>query len=86
VERRELIDTVQLVDTAEATSLADKWRSEALKVVEPTREHLHQSAAVYLAMEKILLKKDAQAMAVNCLEITQTPKFSNQIINEHAQS
>ncbi len=81
VELRELIDTVQHIGTAEAVSLADKWRSEALEVVEPTPAHLQQSAAAYLAMEKILLKKGAQAMAINCLEITQSPKFSSQIIN-----
>ena len=81
VELRELIDTVQGVEAAKAASLADKWRSQALQVVEPNPEDLQRSAAAYIAMEQILLKKGAQAMAINCLEITQSPKFSSQIIN-----
>jgi L-fucose isomerase-like protein len=81
VELRELIDKVQTIDADEAAFLADKWRREAQHVLEPTTEHLQQSAAAYLAMEKIILKKGAHAMAINCLEITQSPKFSGQIIN-----
>jgi L-fucose isomerase-like protein len=81
VELRELIDRVQTVDAAEAASLAQKWQSEAQQVVEPTAEHLQQSAAAYLAIEQILMQKNAQAMAINCLEITQSRKFSERIIN-----
>lgn len=81
VELRELIDTVQKVDAAEAASQADKWMNDAHQVIEPTSEHLIQSAAVYLAMEHILKRKGAQAMAINCLEITQSKKFSEKIIN-----
>lgn len=81
VELRELIEKVQTIDADEAASLADRWRSEALQVIEPTAEHLQQSAAAYLAMQQILMQKDAHAMAINCLEITQSRKFSDQIIN-----
>jgi len=81
IELRELIDTVQKVDPTEAASQADKWTSDARQVIEPTPEHLKQSAAVYLAMEHILSRKGAQAMAINCLEITQSNKFSEKIIN-----
>jgi L-fucose isomerase-like protein len=81
VELRELIDTVQKMDATQAASLADKWMGDARQVVEPTSEHLQQSAAAYLAMEHILKRKDAQAMAINCLAITQSQEFSEQIIN-----
>jgi L-fucose isomerase-like protein len=81
IELRELIDTVQKVDATEAASQADKWTSDAKQVIEPTSEHLKQSAAVYLAMKHILSRKGAQAMAINCLEITQSNKFSEKIIN-----
>jgi L-fucose isomerase-like protein len=81
VELRELIDTVQKVDATQAASQADKWMGDARQVVEPTLEHLQQSAATYLAMEHILKRKDAQAMAINCLAITQSQEFSEQIIN-----
>jgi len=81
VELRELIENVQKIDANEATSLAEKWKNEARQVVEPTAEHLQQAAAAYLAMEHTLMQKGAQAMAINCLEITQSRKFSKQIIN-----
>ena len=81
VELRELIETVQKVDATEAAAQADKWTSDAKQVIEPTSEHLKQSAAVYLAMKHILSRKGAQAMAINCLEITQSNKFSEKIIN-----
>jgi L-fucose isomerase-like protein len=81
VELRELIDTVQKVDAKRAASQADKWMADARQVVEPTPEHLRESAAAYLGMEHIMKRKDAQAMAINCLEITQSQKFSERIIN-----
>ena len=81
IELRELIDTIQKVDDTEAASQADKWTRDAKQVIEPTSEHLKQSAAFYLAMEHILSRKGAQAMAINCLEITQSNKFSEKIIN-----
>jgi len=81
VELRQLIDTVQKIDADEAAYLASKWMNDARKVIEPTAEHLRQSAAAYLAMQDILKRKGAQAMAINCLEITQSQKFSGQIIN-----
>ncbi|UCE50887.1 MAG: hypothetical protein JSV31_16620 [Desulfobacterales bacterium] len=81
VELRELIDVVQKIDAVEASSLADTWMNDARQVVEPSSKHLQQSAAAYLAMAQILKRKGAQAMAINCLEITQSQKFSGQIIN-----
>jgi L-fucose isomerase-like protein len=81
VELRELIDTVQKVDATEAASQADKWMRDARQMIEPTLEHVQQSAAAYLAMEHILKRKGAQAMAINCLGITQSQEFSEQIIN-----
>ena len=81
VELRELMETVQKVDMDKAASLAQEWMDEAREVKEPTPEHLQQSAAAYLAMDQILSRKGGQAMAINCLEITQSRKFSEQIIN-----
>ena len=81
VELRELIDTVPKVDSEKAASLADEWMANARQVVEPDHEHMQKAAEAYLAMEHILKRKDARAMAINCLEITQSQKFSGQIIN-----
>ena len=81
VELRELLEVVSKVDMDKAASLAQEWMDEAGQVMEPTPEHLQQSAAAYLAMDQILSRKGAQAIAINCLEITQSQKFSEQIIN-----
>ena len=81
VELRELIEMVKTVDMAEAGSLADAWLKRAEQVVEPTLEHLRQSAAACLAMEQIIERRGGHAMAINCLEVTQSSKFSGQMIN-----
>jgi L-fucose isomerase-like protein len=81
VELRELLEIVKKVDMDKAASLAREWMDEARQVMEPSPEHLQQSAAAYLAMDQILSRKGAKAMAINCLEITQSRKFSEQIIN-----
>jgi len=81
VELRELLEMVKKVDMDKAASLAQEWMDEASQVMEPSPEHLQQSAAAYLAMDQILSRKGGQAMAINCLEITQSRKFSEQIIN-----
>jgi L-fucose isomerase-like protein len=81
VELRELLEIVKKVDMDKAASLARAWMDEARQVMEPSPEHLQQSAAAYLAMDQILSRKGAKAMAINCLEITQSRKFSEQIIN-----
>lgn len=81
VELRELIETAKTVERAEAASLAQKWMNEANRVVEPSPEDVQQAAAVYLAIDQILARKGGKAMAINCLEITQSKKFSGQIIN-----
>jgi len=54
-------------DKAEVKKWADKWMNEAEKVVEPTRETIEKSAAMYLAMKQIMDEKNARAITVNCL-------------------
>ena len=81
VELRELIETTSQVDQKEVVSLAEKWLREAHDVQGPNQEDLEQSAAIFLAMSQILSRYDASAMAMNCLEITQSPKFAGQMTN-----
>ncbi len=45
----------------------DNWIKNAEKVIEPSREEIEKSAAIYLAMRNLMKKYDAQAITVNCL-------------------
>jgi len=81
VELRELIEAVTAVDQDKAASLAQEWINGASQVDGPSTDELRQSAAACLAMDQILARKGARAMAINCLEITQSRKFSGQITN-----
>ncbi len=45
----------------------DNWIKNAEKVVEPSREEIEKSAAIYLSMRNLMKKYDARAITVNCL-------------------
>lgn len=81
VELRELMEVVKEADRVKAASLAQEWMNEAHQVIEPSLEDLQQSAAAYLAIDHILSQKRGHAMTINCLEITQSRRFSGQMIN-----
>ena len=63
----ELDDAYNKADRSEARKWSDKWVSNADKVVEPSRQEIENSAAMYLAMWDLMQQKKAQAIAVNCL-------------------
>lgn len=53
---------------AEATkSFADRWIAEAQQVIEPAREQIEKSAAMYVAMKQLLQKHGASGISINCL-------------------
>ncbi len=81
LELRELLEVVKGVDKGKASLLARRWMDEAKQVLGPSPEDVQESAMVYLALEDIVKRKSAGAMAINCLEITQSRKFSDQITN-----
>ncbi len=67
VEFKELNQCYEKVDPAQARQWADRWMQQAEKVIEPSRETIEKSAAMYLAMKDLLAKHKAQAIAINCL-------------------
>jgi len=81
VELRELLDVVEEVDEEKAASLARQWMDEADQVLGPASEDVTKSAVVYIALDRILTQKGAHAMAINCLEITQSRKFRGRMTN-----
>lgn len=55
------------VDPEKAAAWADRWIGEAKEVVEPTREDILDSGAIYLAMKDIMAARGAQAITMDCL-------------------
>ncbi|MDW7759189.1 MAG: hypothetical protein SCM96_00950 [Acidobacteriota bacterium] len=55
------------IDRDEAASWSDRWIAEAREVIEPTRDDILNAAAVYLSMKKLLEKRGAQAVTMDCL-------------------
>lgn len=54
-------------DPDEAKKWAKRWIEEAQRVVEPSREEIEKSGAMYLAMSELMRQNDAQAITINCL-------------------
>ncbi|MGQ9575849.1 MAG: hypothetical protein ACUVUC_11070 [Thermoguttaceae bacterium] len=57
----------QQADPEQARQWADRWTQEAEKVLEPDRQTIQQSAAMYLGMRALMAKHQAQAISINCL-------------------
>lgn len=53
----------------EAEKWADKWISEALRVVEPSRDEIVKAGRMYLAMKRLLMEENASAITVDCLTL-----------------
>jgi hypothetical protein len=63
----ELDELYKKADRAEAKKWADRWIRQAEKVIEPSREEIEKSGAMYLAMLEMMRQDKAQAITVNCL-------------------
>ncbi len=67
VEFAELNGAYNKADKKAAEQKADEWMKAAAKVIEPNRDEIVKSAAMYLAMAELLSRHNAQAITVNCL-------------------
>ncbi len=65
----ELNEAYTKADRAEAERWANRWIRGARKVVEPTRDEVNKSAAIYLAMQDLMQQHRAQALAIDCLTL-----------------
>ncbi len=54
-------------DRDEAAECAERWIGQAEKVIEPSRDDIVDSGAMYLAMKKLMRQNGADAIAINCL-------------------
>lgn len=56
------------ITRAEAEAEAEEcWLSAATRIVEPTREEIVKSAAMYLAIKKLMIDHGARAITIRCL-------------------
>ena len=54
-------------DLAAAKAFADRWIAQAKEVVEPQRDEIERSGAMYLAMKALMAKHGASGISINCL-------------------
>ncbi|HNQ23423.1 MAG TPA: hypothetical protein PKK06_10050 [Phycisphaerae bacterium] len=54
-------------DVQEARQWAQRWMSEAEKVVEPSREVIEQSGHMYVTMRNLMQQHGARAITIDCL-------------------
>ena len=66
-EHGDLNEYYEKADKAEARKWAEQWMSQAEKVVEPTRDEIVKSGAMYLGMRQMMNEHKAQAITINCL-------------------
>ena len=67
VEFKELHEAYEKADRQEARKFADRWSQAAEKVVEPSRQDLEDSGAMYVAMREVMKRRGANAITINCL-------------------
>lgn len=63
----ELAAAYKKADTQAATDFAEKWIKNAHQVVEPSREEIIKSGAMYVAMNQLLDEHQATGISINCL-------------------
>ncbi|MCK4338101.1 MAG: hypothetical protein KAX11_09155 [Candidatus Aminicenantes bacterium] len=63
----EISQVYKAADPVKAGKWADRWIKGAAKVIEPSRQDIIKSGAIYLAMLELMKKYKAQAITVNCL-------------------
>ena len=67
VEFKELHEAYLKADRDEARKWADTWTKAAEKVIEPSRQDIEDSGAMYVAMREIMGRHNAQGITINCL-------------------
>jgi hypothetical protein len=63
----EINDIYINIKEKDALVIAGKWMTEAEKIIEPSREEITKSAAIYLSMKELMKNHHARAITINCL-------------------
>jgi len=64
---KELAGAYAAADRKKAKAFAERWISQARKVVEPTRREIEKSGAMYVGMKQLLDTHGARGISINCL-------------------
>lgn len=67
VDHNRLVDIYNSTDLKAAEEDAERWITNALKMVEPSRDEIIKSSRMYLAIKKLLEEEKASAITINCL-------------------
>ena len=67
IEFPELDGLYQQANRDEAAEFAERWVKGAEKLIEPSRDDVVQSGAMYGAMRELMKRNNAQAISINCL-------------------
>jgi hypothetical protein len=67
IDFKELDEAHKKADRDEARQWADRWTKAAEKVVEPSRDDIENSGAMYVAMREVMRRHGAQGITINCL-------------------
>ncbi|MFH1739936.1 MAG: hypothetical protein ABIH23_13075 [bacterium] len=76
IPSEEFNELYRKADLSEAREWAKHWMRKARKVVEPTREEIEKSGAIYLAIRDLMERNNARAIAVDCLGLFYGGKLS----------
>ncbi len=63
----ELAASYAAVDQPAAEQFADRWITDAQRVLEPSRDEVVKSGGMYVAMKKLMDKHGARGISINCL-------------------
>ena len=66
LDYKDLKATFESVDAAKAQKLADEFTRGALKVVEPTKQEIHNALRFYLTALEIMKREKANAFTIDC--------------------
>ncbi len=76
---KDLLDRYAAADMTQAQTVAQKWIDEADGVYEPTREDIIESARLYLAIKALMEECGADAVTVDCLNLSYEGGYGNNI-------
>ncbi|MFW6218890.1 MAG: L-arabinose isomerase family protein [Bacteroidota bacterium] len=64
---KDLQQVYETISDKQAEPIAAQWMKGAKKIIEPTKEEIHRSAKMYLALKKIIEETGADAVSTDCL-------------------
>lgn len=66
----DLMNVFDEISNEDAEAVAEKWIGEAVKVIEPSRGDIIESAKIHLAIKKMMNETNANAVTIACLELS----------------